>query len=203
MEETMFLEAVLISLIIGGFRSGRLTNIIDMNIRGWYLILLSLALSLSPIFLRNFENVGNTPVMLMFFGMVILLIVLALNLDKKGVWLILLGGLMNIGIMAFNGFKMPVMMGGLESAGLSSMFEGITDGTIINYMASEATGVMQLMTKFITIPKPYPLPKILSIGDIVMSLGLMWMIVGEMARPSYSGRGKMVQYTYSSRANRR
>jgi len=199
----MFIEAVLIALFIGGFRGGRLSNIIDMNIRGWYLILLSLLLSLSPVFLRNFENIGNTPVVLMFFGMVILLIVLALNMDKKGAWLILIGGLLNAGIMVFNGFRMPVIVGGLEGAGLSALLEGITDGTIINYVASEATGVMTVLTKFIIIPKPYPIPKILSIGDIVMSIGLLWMIMGEMARPSYSGKGKMVQYTYGSRMNRR
>lgn len=199
----MFIEAVIISLFVGGFRGGRLTNMMDMNIRGWYLILLSLVLSLSPIFLRNFDSIGNTPIYLMFFSMIVLVIVLILNLDKKGVWLILLGSLFNIGIMVFHGFKMPVVMGGLESAGLTSLFEGINDGTIINYVASEGTGFIQFLSKFIIIPKPYPLPRILSIGDCIMTFGLMWLIVGEMARPSYSGRGKMVQYTYGSRMNRR
>ncbi|MBI9011294.1 MAG: DUF5317 family protein [Clostridiales bacterium] len=199
----MFLEAVVLGLFIGGFKGGRLANIIDMNIRGWYLIILSLFLSMSPIFLRNFDNITNTSVILMFFSMVILLIVLILNLDKKGVWLVLIGGLFNVAIMAFNAFKMPVMMSGLESAGITSLIEGVTDGTIINYVASEVTGVMQIFTKFIIVPKPYPFPKILTIGDILMSFGLLWMIVGEMMRPSYSGRGKMVQFSYGSAIKRR
>lgn len=198
----MFVEAVLIGMFIGGFRGGRLSNIIDMNIRGWYLILVSLLLSFSPIFLRNFENVGSTPVFLMFLSMVIILIVLILNLDKKGVWLILLGGLLNVGIMAFHSFKMPVVISGLESAGMSSLYEGIIDGTIINYVAQDASGLIQYLSKFIIIPRPYPIARILSIGDILMTVGVLRLIIGEMARPSYSGRGKMVQYTYGSRMNR-
>jgi len=199
----MFLEAVAIGIFIGGFKGGRLANIIDMNIRGWYLIILSVILSMSPIFLRNFEDITQMSVLLMFSSMIILLLVLVLNLDKKGTWIILLGGLFNVAIMAFNSFKMPVMMSGLESAGITSLIEGLTDGTIINYMASEASGIMQLFTKFIIVPKPYPFPKILSIGDIIMTVGLLKFIVGEMARSSYSGRSKMVQYSYGTGLKRR
>lgn len=198
----MFVEAVLIGLFIGGFKGGRLSNIIDMNIRGWYLIILSLLLSFSPIFLRNFENVGNAPVFLMFLGMVVILIVLLLNLDKKGIWLIFAGGLLNVIMMAFYNFKMPVVMTGLEAPGMSSLFEGITDGTVINYAVQESTGWLQYLSKFIVIPKPYPIAKVLSIGDVLMTIGVLWFMIGEMARPSYSGRGKMVQYTYGSRMNR-
>ena len=199
----MFLEAVAIGIFIGGFKGGRLANIIDMNIRGWYLIILSVILSMSPIFLRNFEDITQTSVLLMFSSMIILLLVLVLNIDKKGVWIMLLGGLFNVAIMAFNSFKMPVMMSGLESAGITSLVEGVTDGTIINYIASEASGMMQLFTKFIIVPKPYPFPKILSIGDIIMSLGLLNFIVGEMGRSSYTGRSKMVQYSYRAGMKRR
>lgn len=199
----MFLEAVVIGLFIGGFKGGRLANIIDMNIRGWYLIILSVILSMSPIFLRNFEDMAQISVLLMFSSMVVLLLVLILNLDKTGTWIILLGGLFNVAIMAFNAFKMPVMVSGLEGAGITSILEGVSDGTIINYMASEASGMMQVFTKFIMVPKPYPFPKILSIGDILMTLGLLKFIVGEMARSSYSGRSKMVQYSYGVGLKRR
>jgi hypothetical protein len=60
-----------------------------------------------------------------------------------------------------------------------------------------------MFTKFIPIPKPYPLPKLLSIGDVLMSLGLLWMIVGEMKKTNYFGKGKMVSYTYGSTFKKR
>lgn len=199
----MFIEILIIGILIGGFQSGRLSNITDMNIRGWYLILLSLILSLMPVFLSGIEALANIQVYILFISMILILCVVILNLDKKGVWLILIGGLFNIGIMVFNSFQMPVMMNGLETAGLTALTDGITDGSIVNYVASEASGIMIAFTKFIPVPKPYPLPKILSIGDVLMSIGLLLMIVGEMKRPSYFGKGKMVSYTYGSTAKRR
>lgn len=196
----MFIESVIIGLFVGGFRGGRLNNIIDMNIRGWYIVFLSLALSLSPLFLTGIE--GNISVLLMFAGMVAMLIVALLNLDKKGVILILIGGLLNVGLMVLYNFKMPVVMEGLDAKGLSTLYEGINNGTIINYVASDGLGWIKYLGKFIVIPKPYPVPRVLSIGDILMSLGVLWMIIGEMAKPSYTNKGKMVQYTYGSRINR-
>lgn len=199
----MFVEAIIIGLLIGGFRNGRLTNIIDMNIRGWYLILISLILSLLPVFLGNLESVSNIQNYLLLFSMIIVLVVVLLNLDKKGVWLILIGGLFNIAILLFNGFKMPVNLATLEGAGLTSLFEGITDGSIVSYAASSAEGFMKIFTKFIVVPKPYPFPKIMTLGDIIMSLGIVFMIVGEMMRPSYHGKGRMIQYSYGSAFKRR
>lgn len=199
----MFIEILIVGILIGGFQSGRLSNLTDMNIRGWYLILVSIVLSMLPVFLNGMEAIATTQVQLMFASMVVMVLVVVLNLDKKGVWLILLGGLFNIALMLMNGMKMPVMMETLDSAGLTALYQGITDGSIVNYVASDAEGIMRIFTKFIPIPKPYPLPKILSIGDIMMSIGLLMMIIGEMKKPSYMGRGKMVSYTYGSSYKRR
>lgn len=199
----MFIEILIIGIIIGGFRNGRLTNITDMNIRGWYLIILSLLLSLVPVFLNGVEALASIQVYMLFISMILILIVVAVNLDKKGVWLILIGGLFNIGIMVLNGFQMPVVMSTLESAGLTTLFDGISDGSIVNYVAAETSGIMTIFTKFIAIPKPYPLPKIMTIGDIIMTLGILVMILGEMNRPSYYGGGKMVKYSYGSTFKRR
>jgi len=198
----MYIEIVILGIIIGGFRGGRLANLTELNLRGWTLILLSLLVSLSPIFLSGIEFLENTQVYLLFFSMVIMLIVLALNLDKKGTWIMLIGGLYNLMIMVFNNFKMPVSMSNLEKAGLNTLFDGITDGSIVNYVAAETTGAITVFTKFIAISSPYPFPKILSLGDVIMSLGLLIFIVGEMKKTNYYGKGKMVSYSYRSTRKR-
>lgn len=195
----MYIEIVILGIIIGGLRGGRLANLTEINIRGWFLILFSLLLSLTPVFLNNIEVLEDMQVYLLFFSMIVMLIVVALNLDKKGVWIILMGGIYNLAIMAFNGLKMPVSMSNLEKAGLTTLFEGIKDGSIVNFVAAETTGAITVFTKFIAVPKPYPFPRILSIGDILMTLGLLFFIVGEMKKTSYFGKGKMVSYSYPRR----
>lgn len=199
----MFIEAVIIGLVIGGFRNGRMANITDMNIRGWYLILVSLILSLLPIFLGAYESFMGISHYFLLASMIIVTIVVILNLDKKGVWIVLIGALYNMGIIIFNGFQMPVEMAGLVDAGLTSLHEGVADGSIPSYVASSAQGFMKIFTKFIIVPKPYPFPKILTIGDIIMSIGLIFMIVGEMMRTNYHNKGRMIQYSYGSAFKRR
>lgn len=197
----MFIEAVLIGLFIGGFRGGRLSNIIDMNIRAWYVILLALILQVSPLILSNFEFMISAQKYILFTSTILMLLVVVFNLDKKGFWIILIGGLFNIGIMVFNGLSMPVNMASLDSA--STLFESISDGSLINYVASDAAGIGKIFTKFIYVPKPYPFPKILTIGDIIMTIGLMFMLIGEMSKTSYYGKGKMIQYSYGSSFKKR
>ncbi|MBN2795230.1 MAG: DUF5317 domain-containing protein [Clostridia bacterium] len=199
----MFIEVLILGIIVGGFQNGRLSNLTDLNIRGWYMILVALLLSLFPVFFNNISIMKDLQVYMLFASMIIILLVVLLNLDKKGAWLIFLGGAFNIILMALHNFQMPVMMSGLDTAGLTALKEGISDGSIVNYVASEATGIMTIFTKFIPIPKPYPLPKILSFGDIMMTLGLFWMIVGEMKKTNYFGKGKMVSYTYGSTFKKR
>ncbi len=200
----MFIEAVLIGLFIGGFKGGRLSNITEMNIRGWYLILLGLVLQISPLLFGNVDFMQSLQKYVLFTSSLIILIVVLLNLDKKGFWILLIGGLFNLGILAVNGFQMPVVMVNLESAGLKTMNDAIVSGNIVNYIQADvAGGLGQLLTKFITIPSPYPMPKILTIGDIIMSLGLLFSIIGEMDRTSSYGKGKMVQYSYGMGSKRR
>lgn len=200
----MFIEAVIIGLFIGGFRGGRLNNIIDMNIRGWYIILLAIILQLSPLFLGNIEFVVSTQKYLLFISTLLVLIVVLLNLDKKGFWILLVGGIFNIGVMMFNNLQMPVTMTSLQASGLTTMYESITDGSLINYVASDATSLIgKMFTKFIIIPKPYPFPKILTIGDVIMTIGLFVMVIGEMSRTSHYGKSKMAQYSYGSSAKKR
>ncbi len=194
----MFIEAVLIGLFLGGFKGGRLSNITEMNIRGWYLILLALLLQISPLIFGSMDFMLSIQKYILFMSSFIIMIVVLLNLDKKGVWIILLGGLFNLVIVAMNGFQMPVVMENLKSAGLLTMHDAIVEGNIVNYVQADIVGgFSQIFTKFVTIAKPYPMPKILTIGDIVMSLGLLYMIIGEMDRTSYYGKGKMIQYSYS------
>ena len=90
-------------------------------------------------------------------------------------------------------------MGNLEKAGLTTLFDGISDGSIVNYIAAETTGAITIFTKFIAVPKPYPFPRILSVGDVLMTFGLLLFIVGEMKKTNYFGKGKMVSYSYRSR----
>ncbi len=198
----MYIEAILIGLIIGIFTRGRLENLSNLNIRGWYMIIFSLILSFSPLVLNNFDI--NTYILniLMYVALIIILVIILFNLDKKGMPVIFIGGLYNTILMTVYGFKMPVYDLGFEN--VSNFIMNIKNGSLINYVIINNMTMNEwwkYFSKFIVIPK-YPFAIILSIGDILIFIGIIYLIVGEMRRTSYTKRGRMVNYSYV-KSNRR
>ncbi len=192
----MFVEAVILGLIISFFIRGRITNLVELNIRGWYLIFISVILTLSPIFLANFDKFEKILPIVMFLALLIMLVVVGLNYDKKGFLIILIGGLFNIIVMLFFSFKMPVAMDSLKGTALEYLIDDINAGRIINYTLIKGPGLLKYFSKFIIIPN-YPFAKVISIGDIIISIGIIRFIVGESRRTNFLKKSKMINYTFT------
>ena len=131
-----------------------------------------------------------------------LLIVLTLimNIDKKGMWIILIGAILNFIVVVMNKNRMPISFDGLRLAGLENMIDGIRNGSISNYMSlDEVTNWTKHLGKYIVITKPYPMVKVISIGDIFMSLGIIFFIQGEMLKSYLSMKNRMVRMGYRGR----
>ena len=101
-----------------------------------------------------------------------------MNIEKKYMRLLLIGILLNLIVIAGNGGKMPVSLNGLKGMHVETALPhrefdikhiGITENTKFKYLAD-----------IILIPKPYPFPKILSIGDIFLMLGIFMFFQEEI-----------------------
>lgn len=196
----MFVESVVIGIIIGVVQHGRLTNIGITGIRGWYLILAALLLGISPMFSINSPFFDDFGVYIYIFSLIVMFAVLLLNLDKKGFWIIAVGAGLNLFVMLLSGLRMPIYMEGLRIAGLEGMISGIESGEIINYVSMESLDSWtRFMGKLIVLPKPYPLAKVVSIGDLLMSLGIVFYIRGEMVKKYRFSRSRMVTPRYRGR----
>lgn len=196
----MFIEAVVLGIIIGLVRNGSLRNISITKIRGWFLILLALVLQVITFIFPNISIVQSYEKQFYIVTAVLIILTLIINLDKKGIWIILIGALLNYVVVFINGFKMPVYFEGLKLAGLDHMVEGIKNGEIINYMSlDKVTNWTKHFGKYIVIPKPYPMAKVISIGDIIMSLGIVLFIQGEMLKSYLSMKSRMVSMGYRSK----
>ncbi|RKD23568.1 hypothetical protein SAMN02745883_01385 [Caminicella sporogenes DSM 14501] len=193
----MFLEALLIGIIIGIVKKGRLSNLSYVRFRGWILIIFALFINILLIFQSKIPIINGYEHYLYTFGLVLIMAVLAMNLNKKGMWIILLGVFMNFVTVVVNGFKMPIYFEGLKVAGLNNMLYMIKSGYIANYIdLHEAVGWTKYISKFIVLPKPYPLAKVMSIGDLIMSLGIIRFLYGEMTRLNLSMRNRMINLGY-------
>jgi hypothetical protein len=189
----VLVESVILGIVIGIVQNGRITNIGITHIRGWYMIPVAFFLGISPMFSINspfFEDFGSH---IFFISLLMMFGVLLWNLDKKGFWIIAIGAGLNIVTIMLNHFRMPIYMEGLRIAGLESMINGIESGEIINYVSMESLDSwLRFLGKLIVLPKPYPLPKLISVGDLLMSLGIIFYLRGEMLKKYRFSRSRMV-----------
>jgi len=196
----LFVESVVIGIIIGVVQHGSLTNIGITSIRGWYLIIAALLLSISPMFSINSPFFDDFGVYIYLFSLLVMFAVVLWNLDKKGFWIIAVGAGLNLLVIMLTDFKMPIYMEGLRIAGLDGMINGIKSGEIINYVSIESLDSWsRFMGKLIVLPKPYPLAKVISIGDLLMSLGIVFYLRGEMVKKYRFSKSRMVTPRYKRR----
>jgi Family of unknown function (DUF5317) len=87
------------------------------------------------------------------------------NLDVRFVWVVALGGVLNLVAIAANGGVMPASRGALQTAGLD-----VRSGEFANSDVVEGANVAFLGDVF-AIPAGWPGANVFSLGDAVMLLG--------------------------------
>ncbi len=196
----MFVEALLLGILIGYIRKGRLSNLSELQIRGWVLVVIGALIQFVPILLNKFDLIPTYHVYFPFAALILMLVVMTMNLNKNGIWLILLGGILNTVAIAMNNFKMPVDLGALKYAGLDAVAETIVDGSVINYInASTVNNFSKFLGKVIAVPGVYPFAKVLSVGDLMMMIGITLLISGQMVNSYFRRHGQHVRYSYKSK----
>ncbi len=200
----MYIEAIILGLIIGVARNGRLANFFEVRFKGWTLSILAFLLFLIPYILKltgsSFDKLQIFP----FISMAICAVIAILNFEKLGMKVILLGILLNLVVMGLNDYQMPLDVIKMQTLGFDSFVESMEAGDVINYTKLEgAHPVSGFLGKVIALPKVYPLTKVLSLGDIIISIGVVLVIQYEMLLASVKSRGAMVQFTYNSRSKYR
>ncbi len=193
----MFGEGIIIGLLLGKLNGGRLRNLERLSIRAWPLILSAFVLQIYPIFFGKDSLYQGFQLYSYAISYLLLIICVVLNLNQKGVWLILVGLLMNAAVVFLNQMRMPISFSGLEMAGLQEMMQNIQKGEILYYIPLDsAKNWTKILGKYIVIPKPYPFAKVVSIGDLLMTVGLVLWIRGKMMRSIFSQKAEMLRFKY-------
>ena len=200
----MYIEAVILGIIIGLARNGRLSNFFEAQFKGWVLSFFALLLFLMPYLLKVLDVSYDKLQIFPYFAMVIIALIALLNFQKTGMKILLVGLVLNLIVMGLSDYKMPVDTTAMETLGFGSFVESMDQGEVVNYVRlSESDGVGGLLGKVIPLPKAYPFAKVLSFGDIIVSVGIAFIIQYEMLLSSLKARGSMVQFTYNTKFRRR
>lgn len=199
----MYIEAIVIGLIVGMIRNGRISNFLEVRYKGWALSLFALVLFLVPYILKlahiNLDIIQVFP----YAAMVIIAIIALMNFSRFGMKLIFLGLAMNLVIMGMNHFLMPIDTVKMTALGFDSFVESLKVGNVVNYMdVTKAVPLSRYLGKVIALPEIYPLAKVLSVGDLIVSIGIAWVIQYDMLLASLKSKGSMLQFTYNPKMRR-
>lgn len=178
----MLVETLGLSLIIGKLRKGKIRNLGKLHIRGWYLFIIGFILEVISLtivantkgrvsrFIIDYFAIIHTFVFLM------VIIGLVLNIRERWIWLTLIGTIMNFIPVLANDGRMPVSTKGLINSHLYEQINLLKDNKILTHIIVDENTRFYYLSDIIPIPKPYPLPKVISFGDILIGISIFLLI---------------------------
>ncbi|MGP4079211.1 DUF5317 domain-containing protein [Pseudalkalibacillus sp. R45] len=169
----MVYDGILAAILIGFLRKGNFKGFSQLNIKfGWVFPVLLIVQWIIFLLQNKFELLGHISNHVFILIYVIGLALLWVNRHHGlGVWLILIGVFLNFIVMAANDGRMPVSLEAaqtLDPAYGEALQEGyygkhtaLTDGTHLGFLGD-----------VIALPEFYPREQVISIGDIIMNIGI-------------------------------
>lgn len=190
----MIIEPTILSLIVAKIRKGKFKNLEKIEIKAWYLLLLaaSIQIILSVAKGRGLSIKGISFEDYFFYlhtlSYLLMIICILLNLSKNSMKALLIGIILNFIVIFANGGKMPVSLNGVRGINDNISQLPISEFDIKHQGVTPDTKFVYL-SDIILIDQPYPLPKILSIGDIFLMIGLFMflqeaMVIDEKSNPN-------------------
>lgn len=177
----MFIEAIVIGLVIGLILKGKILNLNNIKFNGFPILLGIIAIDL---ILRQFIVRSNSQMALTMFSLYpkfnivvyfITIVILGLNNHLKHMREIQAGYVLNFLPMFANEGKMPVSADAMISIGKSMEVEFLNKNLYLGHsLMNESTRFKALCD---TIPISFPIPKVISLGDIAISIGLILFII--------------------------
>jgi hypothetical protein len=178
----IFLCAVVIGIAVGYMLGGRLSRLVFLRLRGVWLVLVALGIQLLifPLFTPNpIIPFGTAILHGVSYGLVLLW--LLLNVHTRPLIAVGGGALLNIAVVALNAGYMPASSAAFERAGLLSVAKILARGeTYGNLVGMSATTRLNVLGDRIGLPRGVPFATVMSVGDVLIMVGLAWLLAKGM-----------------------
>lgn len=190
----LFAAVIVLGFVLGLALGGRFSGFEDVRVRWWGLAVLGLAVQFVPLPEGpvGTDLVVRTTVLALSYA---LLLTFAIrNVRLPGVAVILVGLTMNATVIVANG-GMPVSAQALRDSGQEDVLAQLAEARADKHHLETSDDVLRPLGDVIAIPAP--VGQTISVGDVLIYLGLIWFIVSAMRgriQPASSGairyRGK-------------
>lgn len=174
----MLFDVLIISFIVALLRGGRIGRLAKINFNKIGLIIIPFILQYLLVEAGKrevgwFEEWG---IYVHFLSYVILLIGIWYNRQIKEMSIFGVGILLNFLVIAANKGQMPVSLEALERVGMQDMLPLLQSKAYTIHTALAPGTRLKFLADVIPLPPPYPRPRVISVGDMVMGLGIFLLV---------------------------
>lgn len=180
----MLLDIFFFSLAVALIRKGKLRRLADLPLKRTELIILGFLIQFGLVFLgqKGFSLLLKWGAYLHILSYLLLLVAMWYNRHIREMRIIGLGILINFIVILANGGQMPVSVDALLRAHLEDFLHLLSSKTYVIHTILGENTQLKFLADVIPLPPPYPRPRVLSIGDIIMAVGLFILIQRSMVQ---------------------
>jgi hypothetical protein len=170
----LLIAVVAFALVLGLLLKGSFRRFEDLRLRWWGLVVIGLGLQLVPLPSGDSGTDLVFRVAVLAVSYALLILFAALNIRWRGMPLVLIGLALNALVIVANG-GMPVSADAIETSGQSDMRQLlIEEGAAKHHLMTDDDVLTPLAD---VIPIPPPVGQIVSVGDLFVYSGIVWLVV--------------------------
>lgn len=179
----MILIALCLALLLGLVAvGGRVSNLATTDVKWGWLAPLAFLMQAYLIFFPA-ERAGgllSARSLLLTTSLILLLVVIWQNRHLGGIRLIGLGLLLNFLVMVVNGGFMPITPEAVAQIGYDGNASQLETGYIVgrtkNVVVEPGEASLWFLSDIMVIPRPFPIPTALSVGDVLIVMGVFFFL---------------------------
>jgi len=180
----MLIETTILGLLIAVVSNRWHFLVENIKIKGVWLPFLAVVIEAGIQFILNRGTsemrgiVFDYELTLMVLVYSLLVAFFALNLKTPGVAVLLVGVALNMIVIFSNNGKMPVDIDMAISYGFTQTAEQLKSGLVFGHSAlNSETTKLPFLADILHLRPPYPMPKSVSLGDLVLDLGVLMVFI--------------------------
>lgn len=180
----LLLASIGVAILVTWLRGGKLSQLADLHFWFWWAVPLT-AVVQSMLVRSSYAGLRlpwwEARPIGMVLSYVLLGIVILLNRQLPGMWAVLGGTALNAITMAANGGYMPITPEALARIGYGDSLHLVPQGTVVlgskDVLLSPGQGRLWFLGDMLVIPEPCPRPTAMSIGDVLLAVGVFLFIL--------------------------
>jgi hypothetical protein len=180
----LLLAFIITAIVVVWMRGGKLSRLGEVAFRLWWIV--PLIAVVQSLVIRHMHSTSRLSLwhlrpLTMVFSYLVLWVVVFLNRHLPGMWIALAGVTLNLIPIAANGGYMPITPRALALIGAGDAAYELSSASVVlgskDILLWPDEAHFWMLGDVFVIPEPFPWPTAMSVGDVVLAVGIFFFIL--------------------------